>query len=255
MKDVKKCAQHINHKAAVAARIARQQLAAKERETQYYLNPKLCITCTAPIEYAKRLNKFCCASCAAKYNNVRKPPQQKDVVAKRVAKGLQTKRNKHIAYTKVTQCKVCDAWFAYNRSKIKTCSAQCKSKVLSINAINRKLGGNRNSHAHGYYTSKYAGTVYLESSYEYRVAVDLDNNNIVWIRPSPLYYLDESSTLRRYYADFYLIEYDVYLDPKNDYLIQQDMFKIKAVEDYNNVRVIVLNKNQLSWNYIQSVVS
>jgi hypothetical protein len=57
----------------------------------------------------------------------------------------------------------------------------------------------------------------FESSWEYEVAVDLDNNNVDWKRPSPLLYQDSNNQQRRYYPDFYLPEYNIYLDPKNDF--------------------------------------
>lgn len=58
---------------------------------------------------------------------------------------------------------------------------------------------------------------------------------------------------KKYFADFYLTKHDVYLDPKNDYLIGQDANKIELVIKENNVRLIVLNKKQLSWEYIKQV--
>ncbi len=50
--------------------------------------------------------------------------------------------------------------------------------------------------------------------------------------------------------DFYLQDYNVYLDPKNNYLQKKDKRKIELVIQQNNVRLIVLNKSALDWNSI-----
>lgn len=121
-------------------------------------------------------------------------------------------------------------------------------KKLSVAAKNNNLGG---------HTSKkrveYNGVV-LHSSYERIVAEELDKNNIKWNRPSPLKWIDETGIEHRYYADFYLLDYNIYLDPKNDYLIKKDEEKIKRVIEQNQVRVIVLDKNNLTWEKINAWV-
>ena len=56
--------------------------------------------------------------------------------------------------------------------------------------------------------------------------------------------------------------YDVYLDPKNDYLIENgqlgtgysDSQKIDWVCKQNNIKVLILNKNQLNWKAIKSLI-
>ena len=109
---------------------------------------------------------------------------------------------------------------------------------------------------------EYNGII-LGSSYEREVAKSLDENNIKWIKPK---YLKWESPLdnkeHRYYPDFYLPEYDVYLDPKNDYLIHnknkyfgiKDTEKISLVERKNNVKVLILDKEHLSWDKIREVL-
>lgn len=101
----------------------------------------------------------------------------------------------------------------------------------------------------------------LDSSYELVVAKDLDKNNIRWERPNRIKYVFNGSD-HYYTPDFYLIDYDVYLDPKNDFLIEninpgtgiKDVDKIKLVEEQNNIKVIILNKSQLTWEAIQALI-
>lgn len=124
---------------------------------------------------------------------------------------------------------------------------ECKERISSI--MQEKMG-NR------YTASKrieYKG-IKFESSWEYLVALDLDNNKIEWKRPSPLLYRDAVGQQRRYYPDFYLPEYDVYLDPKNDYVKKLDASKITSVQEQNSVRVVLLGKSQLTWDIIKTII-
>lgn len=100
--------------------------------------------------------------------------------------------------------------------------------------------------------------VKLDSSYELTVAQSLDSNNICWTRPSSLTYVGFDGKEHRYVPDFYLPEYDVYLDPKNDFLIHNvnpglgfnDCEKIHLVENQLNVKVFVLDSDCLTWEKI-----
>lgn len=101
--------------------------------------------------------------------------------------------------------------------------------------------------------------IFLGSTYEVELAKDLDKNKIRWIIPKRIKYYDLNNKLHYYTPDFYLPDYDFYLDPKNDFLINninpyfgyKDSDKIKWVCEQNNIKVFILNKNQLSWKYIK----
>ena len=56
---------------------------------------------------------------------------------------------------------------------------------------------------------------------------------------------DKDGNKRRYYPDFYLPDYNVYLDPKNRYLIKVDEYKIN--------RVIKENGIKLCWGLLEDV--
>lgn len=101
----------------------------------------------------------------------------------------------------------------------------------------------------------------LDSSYEVMLVENLDENGIKWERCGKFsYHIDNK--LHYYTPDFYLPDYDVYLDPKNDFLIDninpnlgyKDTDKIRQVEIENNIKVLILNKNQLSWNNIKTLL-
>lgn len=102
-----------------------------------------------------------------------------------------------------------------------------------------------------YYPHKSWISVYLQSSYEVKVARSLDENNIDWIRPKFLLWKDEKWLEHRYYPDFFLPKYNIYLDPKNDYLIEIDKEKIEYVKKQNNVIILILGTKELSWEEIE----
>lgn len=90
----------------------------------------------------------------------------------------------------------------------------------------------------------------LESSWEVDIATWLDKNNIDWDRPKHIKWVDSTRKARKYFPDFYLPDYDVYLDPKNPYIIAKDKEKIKAVSAtinliYGNVEYIKYKLNQV----------
>lgn len=126
----------------------------------------------------------------------------------------------------------------------------------SEHAKRRGLGGVRQSR-----WIRYKDKV-LGSSYELIVAKDLDENGILWDN-GPRYkkiYVDPLGKYRTYTPDFYLIDYDVYLDPKNEFLINNinphlgfsDTEKIQLVQLQNDCKIVILNKNELSWDIIKT---
>lgn len=121
-------------------------------------------------------------------------------------------------------------------------------RSLSDHAKKKGLGGYR---PHPNKGQKYKG-IWFDSKWEVLVAKSLDENNVKWERPTEgLVWTDKGN---KYYPDFYLPEYNVYLDPKNDYLRLKDSFKINQASIRNNIRVIVLTENQLGWKSIKDLL-
>lgn len=131
-------------------------------------------------------------------------------------------------------------------------------KHMSELATERELGGFNMRKAKILYRG-----IKLDSSYELQVAQSLDLNNIEWCRCKRLPYHYPDGSLHYYTPDFYLPQYNVYLDPKNDYLIENinqftgmnDLDKIKRVEEENNVRILILDKNSLCWDSIKELIT
>ena len=69
----------------------------------------------------------------------------------------------------------------------------------------------------------------MDSKWEVKVAQWLDQHSVVWIRPSYLDWIDMNGKARKYFPDFYLPDLNVYLDPKNPFLIRTSQDKFKAI--------------------------
>lgn len=134
---------------------------------------------------------------------------------------------------KNTNCIICNVDVTRNVwDHRKTCSPACYRKLVSKNSTrNPKCGG-----ATGFKKFQYKN-MWLDSSWEVEMIKWLDSKNIEWFRNRKymFWWTDNSSKKRRYYPDFYLPKYDVYLDPKNSYKLKLDMVKLTAVQDENKI--------------------
>jgi hypothetical protein len=86
----------------------------------------------------------------------------------------------------------------------------------------------------------------LQSTYELRCSEILNNLGFKWLRPKALKYDGKN-----YFADFYLPDYNIWLDPKNDYKAKQDEEKISKVINQNNIKLFVILNHQLTEEYIR----
>jgi len=92
--------------------------------------------------------------------------------------------------------------------------------------------------------------VCLQSTFELKCSELLNELEIKWTRPSSLKYDNKN-----YFPDFYLPEFDLYLDPKNNYKAKLDKIKIDKVKQQNNVKVFILLEEHLTLDYIKSLCS
>jgi hypothetical protein len=89
----------------------------------------------------------------------------------------------------------------------------------------------------------------LQSSYEYKCFEILTEMNIRWIRPKALKYDG-----RNYFADFYLVDHNIYLDPKNNYKAKLDAEKIRLAKEQNQVAIFVILEKDLTKDHITRIV-
>lgn len=91
------------------------------------------------------------------------------------------------------------------------------------------------------FTDQKGRTFNFDSSWEVALAIRLDELNINWIRPDPIEYEIDGRT-RNYFGDFYLTDYDVYLDPKNPWVRSMQEKKIEILS--NQINLIILGTLQ-----------
>ena len=126
------------------------------------------------------------------------------------------------------------------------------TETRSESAKKQGFGGYRKNAGHSkkfYVNDSFGNEVCLQSSYELECSIILNDLNVKWIRPKALNYDG-----KRYFADFYLMDFDIYLDPKNNYKAKLDEDKIEKVILENNVKVFVLLKEMLTHEYIMRLI-
>jgi len=215
-------------------------------------NIKKCITCGKIL--IKKQPKFCSTSCSAKYNNKHRDYKPSEDKRKKIINCVRCGKKIKVdfrASVKTTKCKDCKkqgkerqlicifcgkSFLCTKHNDRKTCSDECYHKLMSKNATaNPNCGGDTN-----YKKFIYKG-IYMDSSWELKLAQLFDTKKVNWVRKPRkmvLYWTDLEGQKRRYHPDFFLPDYNFYIDTKNKYLLQKDDFKLKQVIKENNVELL-----------------
>lgn len=216
--------------------------------TNYKKKISYCKICGKQLESIINAKVYC-KECWKEQNKIKN--KQYTIICKKLNenKHVTEKLKKHVV-TKTFDCKcvICKKEFKHFRRKVKTCSADCYHKLLSITSkANPNCGGETN-----YKKYRYNG-IYMDSTWELEIAKWLDDNNIEWKRSRKImfWWTDKNGNKRRYYPDFYLPKYNLYLDPKNPFLLQKDKFKLDQVIRENNVNLIYGNKDFIMGRVVQ----
>lgn len=135
-------------------------------------------------------------------------------------------------------CAVCGKSFVamYRTANKKTCSKECHNVLRSnIARENPNFGGEC------YPRKRLYKDISMDSSWEVELAIWLDARLIRWERGRKLvlWWTDDAGQKRRYHPDFYLPEYNVYLEPKNKTLMERDAVKIRRVLEENQVTIFI----------------
>lgn len=219
---------------------------------------KICPNCSDEHEKA---GKFCSRSCANKRVWSTEDKLKKSIAASastKVAVNASRRRQHELSWkdrrTLMLKSGSEELKAVLREAQRKVWDDPNRRAAASKTAKDRGFGGITSRHTYKYFNVTQGVDVCLQSSYEIQVAQSLDENNISWIRPAPLVWVDEQCCSHKYYPDFYLPDYNIYLDPKNSYLITKDKDKIQRVVVQNNVIVHVLKENQLTWEFILTLL-
>ena len=152
---------------------------------------------------------------------------------------------------------------AHSRSK-RYCSTECKEIQHKIYTVSQRVkvkhsGGLREGGGHQIilsYFSPIAGNVRLNQD-EIRVATIFDKLKIRWSRnKNGFKYLTLDNIERKYYPDFYLHDYDCYVEYKG-WTINVMEHKMKDTKEKNNFKLLIIyskkyaNKDRLSLEEVE----
>lgn len=177
-------------------------------------------------------DKFCSCSCSASYNN---------------------KRRNHSFYNKhpnvIIICKNCreEKEIDYYHRDQKYCSKHCAMKVNGsmMGKHHNQKGGLREGGGHSKvskYVSLYAGEIKLNKE-EIEVAKVLDLLKISWCRNKKGFgYTNLEGRKHKYYPDFYINNYNCYVEYKGWVTIEMKHKMEEAVSN-NNLKLVIIYSN------------
>lgn len=213
--------------------IQKSKLNKLDRISSYNEHPTVCLKCKKPIQYEKKNNKFCCKSCSASYNNIGriKSEETKHKIGRpSPLKGTK----KELVKQYLIKCKICDKeqLVGWKQKNNKTCGNDDCKIMASVGLRTYQNGSRKPTWFYNPYENK---EVLLESSWEVEIAEYLNDKQIEWNRPGFILWKDSSNKTRRYFPDFYLPDFDMYLDPKNPYCMKRDTEKMSKVSMTVNI--------------------
>lgn len=176
-----------------------------------------CVICNIEIELKSKSKKYC---------NTCKFTVNKEKNKQYIEKYKACRSNKPNIKCYELTCVICNERFLRFNKNIKTCSSACKSRLLSqLSKQNPNCGGETNYKRYSY------KNIIFDSSWEVEIAMFLDEHQIKWSRSRKhiLYWVDSSGERRRYYPDFFLEEFNAYVDPKNPFKQKQDKEKLDFI--------------------------
>lgn len=192
-----------------------------------------CLWCKKEFESTthKKGKKCCSLGCSHRYSQSNVDP---DIHRQSVQRCSTYPREKELTcavcgnrFTKMVKC---------NSETVKTCGKKCLIELMRKNArSNPNCGGDTQYRKYKYHD------IWMDSRWEVELATWMDVKGIKWERSRKkhmFWWTDAAGEKRRYYPDFYLPEFDIYVDPKNKYLISVDKLKIESVIKENNIRLV-----------------
>lgn len=219
---------------------------------------KTCLFCGKPL--SNKYNKFCNHSCSAKYNNKGRVVSNESNIKRRntMIENLKDE-NGNIEYQgtfcKLTylKCKNCQNMFIMRNYMISSYCKKCIPliRVEHMDGLN-KINKYRNLWHQFSMVSKFYGEIKLDSSWEVKLIKILENNNIMWTRPTtPFAWIDKNNKKRKYFPDIYLPSYKIFIETKNKYLCYLDKDKLDYVKTNYDIKLFVIDDvNNISLEYI-----
>lgn len=229
----------------------------QQREKEYFLCPSVCRLCKTPLHYKLKRRQFCSSSCAASFNNLSRKhsAETKQIISSKLKEITKDRTKKSIF-----SCVICNKNILSIPSRPrKVCSSECKNIHNSITVKSQrhiKRGGS--TYKRYLYVTTDLKIVLFDSSWELLLAKSLDAANVEW-NQGPTFVLSNG---KRYTPDFFLVDYNCFIDPK---AIRKDTYtswyvpcveKIRLFEkEFNTTCIIINNRSQLTWDYIHNYLT
>lgn len=211
---------------------------------------KICHNCDQKFlldeyEYDKKKKYFCSKFCAHSYCT----KDKREEINKKVSKSLLGKK---YALRIIRSCPICKKKFKIiESSKVKTCGKRKCVNILIGKNVTGKTGGYRTKSGRSKIHGGYYKNIWMDSSWELRLAKLLDKEGIVWERGSKYKfpYKTKTGLDRNYYPDFYLPKEDLFIEIKG-YWTTEIRHKVDDSLRRNNFKLLILE----SIDAIDSVV-
>lgn len=192
--------------------------------------------------------RFCSKSCACSRTWTKADKEKKSKAAKASSKLLEANSNPE-KYRKAWKTRRANGNGRQKR-KQKVCT-YCKNSFESVRTPNGN-GWRTWCSSECYAAIKrrnYRGTTYrykgvcMDSSWEVELAEWMDRHKIKWVRPEFLIWQSSNGTFHKYFPDFYLPCLDLYVDPKNELLVESQKEKLEYISNkvsllYGNVEFL-----------------
>lgn len=219
----------------------------KELELQYNFNPKKCFNpnCINVLSYDKRNNKFCSPSCSTTFYGPSKGPRTeefKKALSIKISGSHPKKSQKQIDRESKyalspNHCSICNTEFSYKSRNRKACLGPCTSTFISNQAKNNpNFGGFKCASQLSKNTSIFCGYK-MDSGAELYFAKMCNEQGITWIKndihwSKGYIYKKENNKFYKYYPDFYLPQYNMWVEIKGKrYIRPDDSIRYEAIKD------------------------
>ncbi len=166
-------------------------------------------------------------------------PQLQTVESRRKSREGVLRAHRSGKYTKETSRKIVETRKKNGKNRH---TEECKDKLreCALNSPHRRLVRSIRD-----YIKKDGSIVKLDSSWEEKLAMRLDDLNVEWDRPDPIKWVDKMGRSRNYFPDFYLPEHKIYLDPKNPAAYLQQKEKVEWLKLNRKDVIFLLNLQEI----------
>lgn len=179
--------------------------------------------------FPKKEKYFCSRSCSSKYSSTINPDRNLNI-----SKAFSEKKKEN---KKKQMCKSCGIEFNLKRKlnkhwqTKKTCSDECYKKYFS-SILKGKTGGYRSQSGTGKKYGSWYRNIWFDSKWEIEAAKSMEKNGIGWGRGNidPIPYKDIKGKDRLYHPDFFIKEFECYLEVKG-YMTEESFYKLSQIKD------------------------